>query len=121
MVIAISPILLIPVGVLTAPDAGATLLQDYAYLRTLDVFDVHYSNQPAVIELGHSVCDGFDAGLGLVDVGVAIVSGAQGLWTVADAGHIIGAAIGSYCIEHSDLIVDAPVSPVSGGVGKRLI
>lgn len=81
--------------------AQATPAEDYAYIRTLDQFGIYYSSEPAAIAAGESVCDALDAGLTVDEIGGIAVNEGVG---ARDAYIIIGAAIGSYCDEHSHLI-----------------
>jgi hypothetical protein len=119
-VVALSPLLVIPIGLAAAPAAEATPRQDTAYIRTLDQFRVPYTRADSAVELGQTVCAALDADADIVDVAVDIMVGSRGVYTVEDAGHIIGAAIGVYCSEHADLVIGKPPTLVSGGIGGVL-
>lgn len=81
--------------------AKADPVSDTAYLSTLDHFAVPYSTEGAVIDAGHAICDAFDSGLTFRRVGaIAMSSG----FTAEDAGHLIGAAVGSYCDQYIPLL-----------------
>lgn len=71
---------------------------DDIYIATLDVAGIYYSTEEAAIAAGHAICNGFDAGLSLVQVGLTAVR--EGGYTVDEAGTIIGVAVGAYCPEH---------------------
>ena len=95
VVIALSPLLIIPVGL--AAEVKADPLQDYAYLSTLEQFNVEYSDRAGVIELGHSICASLDLGLTSAEV---VTVGVDSGWSMVDASYLVGAAIGSYCDWH---------------------
>lgn len=70
---------------------------DQAYLDTLDMGDIYYPDDAAAINLGHAICDGYDAGLSTITIGgIATDEG----FTPYDAGYIIGAAVSAYCPEY---------------------
>lgn len=54
-----------------------------------------------LISLGHTICEAFDAGVSFAQV--AQVTFDNG-FTPESGGSLIGAAIGVYCPEHSDVV-----------------
>lgn len=113
--VALSPLLIIPVGL--AAQAHADTSQDVAYLTTLDVFGVRYSNEPAAIALGHSVCDGLSVGITPNRIDLLIADG--GGYSMGDARAIVGASIGAYCAQYmppSNTPAPAPAVGATGGM-----
>lgn len=108
-VIALMPLLLIPLILWLAPHARADAIQDVAYLSTLDQFGVTYSSEPAAIALGQGVCEVLDDGITprRVDWVVADAGG----YSPRDAEIIVGAAVGSYCQHHAGAL----------GIGSRMV
>lgn len=56
-----------------------------------------------LVELGDAVCESLDAGYGIYATAYEV---GKGGFNEYDSGFIVGAAIGSLCTEHMDLVTD---------------
>lgn len=91
-------------GIGVSARAAADPVDDYAYLTTLDHFQVFYSSDEAAISVGHSVCDALDVGLTVTNIAMIAVRAG---YTPSEGGYIVGAAIGAYCDEYGYLLEDS--------------
>lgn len=97
MVIAASPLLIIPVGLLSTPRADADPFTDYSYLSALNVLEVPYVDDTAAISLGRGICDALDQGVSATAIqNVGMTAG----YTRVQVDRLVDAAIGAYCHEH---------------------
>lgn len=72
-------------------------IADMAFLMSLDKQGIKYSSDDAAITLGHTVCDGREAGVGETTIALTIMD--KGGYSAEDSGYIVGAAISAYCPE----------------------
>jgi hypothetical protein len=114
-VVALSPLLIIPIGL--AAQARADTPGDVAYLTTLDQFGVRYGSEDAAIALGHSVCDGL--GAGILPRRVALLV-ADGGYSVDDARTIVGASIGAYCDKYMPSATTASAPSIGAAMGGAI-
>jgi hypothetical protein len=115
-VIALSPLLIIPIGL--AAQARADTISDVAYLTTLDQFGVPYSSEAQAIAIGHSVCDVLDAGI-LPRRAALLVADGDG-YSLHDANTVVGASIGAYCDKYAPSTT-TPSSTVGASMGGRIL
>jgi hypothetical protein len=92
------------------------------FLAELNLRGIRYSSPDAAVTLGQSLCHALDDGEPLSNVN-QVVTGASHVYTQAQVGVIVDAAIGALCPAHQDLLqAPAPAPPslaASAGTGGR--
>ncbi|QGJ95024.1 hypothetical protein SEA_REDWATTLEHOG_163 [Gordonia phage RedWattleHog] len=86
----------------TTTEIDSEWVADRAYIAALDQQGIDYPTEQDAIDLGHSICEALDSGNSpqeLIRVGVD----ASGMDS-QDVAFMVGAAIGSICPRHDDLI-----------------
>lgn len=82
------------------PTDDPEAITDAAFLLSLDNDHITYSSPDAAIAEAHAICNQFDAGANWGQVVGAMVEGAQGSYTPAQIGFIMGASVQGYCPQH---------------------
>lgn len=89
----------------TSPAEYSPAQLDRAFLSVLDDEDIFYSSKSAAYDMGHTICEGFDANLSPALIVLAMKNAdTDASYTDRQIGILIGASIGAYCPAHADKI-----------------
>lgn len=84
--------------------ASGDVVEDRAFLQTLDEFQVVYPSPGVALGWGQGVCSALDAGASVPQVmsGLVVYQDLR----PSEAAHVTGAAIGSLCQDHLEALDD---------------
>ncbi|WP_182349505.1 DUF732 domain-containing protein [Tomitella gaofuii] len=86
-----------------APTPKKAKSVDDVFLDYLDGQGIYYSTPKAAVEMGHLICGAFDDGATFRQVGITLLSADTG-YTPEQLGQWIGASVGAYCPQFSDVV-----------------
>lgn len=91
-----------PVVAPPAPAAARAPLvtNDKLFLATLTMLHVDVNDPDAMVNLGQAVCDDLDKGLNFTAIGFQVTGASNGMYSLTDVGHIMGAAVSAFCPAH---------------------
>jgi hypothetical protein len=101
--IALAPLLIVPIGLRSAPPASADTTSEAAFIDAVTDLAVPYGTRDAMLNVGRVICQQFDLGM---DLDTAEQAAVLGGYTPDQAAAVTHASIGTLCPWHAELLVD---------------
>ena len=91
-------------GVALSAPASADTNED-VFIAAVDHQGISYTTEANMINLGHKVCNAFDAGATPQMIAMTIYRSSP--WSAYDSGYVTGASVSAFCPQYTSVVLAA--------------